>query len=307
MDYRIEKLSAETIRHLVPLYKAAFHQKVSYKFLLKKYDTRSVGPEFIGFIAYTSEGLAVAFYGVIPCFFQLNGKKVIAAQSADTMTHPQHRKKGLFQNLALKTYALAAEQRIQLVFGFPNQDSYPGFMKLKWQFLPDQLQVFTIKAANFSYSRLLYRTPGLFSIYNMLLNGLLSVEHPDASFFGEKISDGVIRDDTFCLYKKYNATHLITIDKVKAWIKVDGKLKIGAVQGLNENNAAGFIQRLTSIASRLGCRDVIFMTSKYSLLYEVLKKTLTPRDAFPIGFLPLQSEKVSMADASFEYCDADFF
>ncbi|HMG90124.1 MAG TPA: hypothetical protein VK589_08685, partial [Chryseolinea sp.] len=85
------------------------------------------------------------------------------------------------------------------------------------------------------------------------------------------------------------------------------KSKIGAVQGLNENNAAGFIQRLTSIASRLGCRDVIFMTSKYSLLYEVLKKTLTPRDAFPIGFLPLQSEKVSMADASFEYCDADFF
>ena len=107
--------------------------------------------------------------------------------------------------------------------------------------------------------------------------------------------------------KKYNTTRLITIDKVKAWIKIDGKLKVGAVQGLNENNASGFLRRLKGIASRLGCGEVIFMTGKYSSLYEILKKTLTPRDAFPIGFLPLQPEKVSLADASFEYCDADFF
>jgi len=307
VSYRIEKLSAENIRDLIPLYKEVFNEKVSQKFLLKKYDTRSVGPEFVGFIAYTPNGMAVAYYGVIPCFFQLNGKKVIAAQSADTMTHPHHRKKGLFQNLALKTYALAAEQDIKFVFGFPNQDSYPGFMKLNWQFLPDQLQVFTIKAANFNYSRLLYRTPGLFFLNNILLNGIFGVEHPDRTFFIEKISDGIIRDDTFCLYKKYNSTHIITIDKVKAWAKVDGKLKVGAVQGLNENNAARFLKRLTTIASRLGCGEVIFMTSKYSSLYEILKKTLTPMDAFPIGFLPLQSEKVSLTDASFEYCDADFF
>ncbi|HEY5917995.1 MAG TPA: GNAT family N-acetyltransferase [Chryseolinea sp.] len=307
MEYRIEKLSAENIRHLIPLYKEVFHEKVSHKFLLKKYDTRSVGPEYIGFIAYSHNDIAVAFYGVIPCFFQLNGKKVVAAQSADTMTHPDHRKKGLFQNLALKTYALAAEQGIKFVFGFPNQDSFPGFMKLNWQFLPDQLQVFTIKAASFNYSRLLYRIPGLFSLYNILLNGLLGVAHPDNSFFKENISDGIIHDDTFCLYKKYHATHIITINKVKAWIKVDGKLKVGAVQGLNENNAAGFLNRLATCASLLGCAEVIFMTTKHSLLYEILKKTLTPKDAFPVGFLPLHAEKASLADASFEYCDADFF
>jgi hypothetical protein len=307
VNYRIEKLSAKNIRHLVPLYKAVFNERVSGKFLLKKYDTRAVGPEYVGFIAYSPNDKAVAFYGVIPCFFRINGKKVIAAQSADTMTHPEHRKKGLFQDLALKTYVLGAEQGIKFVFGFPNQDSFPGFRKLKWQFLPDQFQVFTIKAANFNYSRLLYRTPGLFYLYNILLNGFLGVDHPDNSFFKEKISDGIIHDDTFCLYKKYNATHIMIINKVKAWIKVDGKLKVGAVQGLNENNAAGFLNRLTTTASRLGCGEVIFMTSKYSLLYEILKKTLTPKDALPVGYFPLQAEKVSLADAFFEYCDADFF
>ena len=307
MDYRIEKLSAENIRDLIPLYKLVFHETVSHEFLLKKYDTRAIGPDFIGFIAYTPNGMAAAYYGVIACFFQLNGKKVIAAQSADTMTHPDHRKKGLFQNLALKTYALARDQGIKFVFGFPNQDSFPGFMKLNWQFQPDMLQVFTINAANFSYSRFLYRIPGLYSLYNNILKGFFGIERPDSTFFIEKISDGMIHDDTFCLYKKYNTTHIITIDKVKAWVKIDGKLKVGAVQGLNENNAPRFIKRLTTIASRLGCGEVIFMTSKYSSLYEILKKTLIPKDAFPIGFLPLQSEKVSMTGASFEYCDADFF
>jgi hypothetical protein len=307
VDYRIEKLSAKNIHDLIPLFKTVFHEKVTPKFLLKKYDTRSVGPEFVGFIAYSPQEKAVAYYGVIPCFFQLNGKKVVAAQSADTMTHPDHRKKGLFQNLALKTYALAAELDIKFVFGFPNQDSYPGFMKLNWQFLPEQLQVFTIKAANISYARLLYRTPGLFPLFNILLNGIFDAEGPDKSFFNEKISDGMIYDDAFCLYKKYNATHMITIEKVKAWIKIDGKLKVGAVKGLSESNASEFLKRLTAIASWLGCGEVIFMTSKYSLLYEMLKKHLTPKDAFPIGFFPLQSENVSLAGASFEYCDADFF
>jgi hypothetical protein len=307
VEYRIEKLSAENIRDLIPLFKTVFHETVSLNFLLKKYDTRSVGPEFVGFIAYTPQGLAAAYYGVIPCFFQLNGTKVLAAQSADTMTHPHHRKKGLFQNLAIKTYALASEQYIKFVFGFPNQDSYPGFIKLNWQFLPVQLQVFTMKATNFRYSRLLYRIPVLFFLYTFLLNGIFGAEEPNKLFFTEKISDGLIHDDKFCLYKKYNTTHIITIDKVKAWIKNDGDLKVGAVQGLTEHNAFEFLKRLKALASWLGCGEVIFMTSKYSSLYDVLKKTLAPKDAFPIGFLPLQAEIVSIANASFEYCDADFF
>jgi hypothetical protein len=78
VDYHIENLSAENIRDLIPLYKAVFREAVSAKALLSKYDTRSIGPEFTGFIAYTSSGTTAAYYGVIPCFFQLNGEKVIA-------------------------------------------------------------------------------------------------------------------------------------------------------------------------------------------------------------------------------------
>jgi hypothetical protein len=223
------------------------------------------------------------------------------------MTHPHHRKKGLFQKLAQMTYTLAAQQGIKFVFGFPNQDSYPGFIKLNWQFLRDQLQVFTIKAARFKYARILYKTPGLFPLYSHFMNARFGVDAPGTSFFSEKNSDGVIHDDVFFQYKKYVNTHVVTIDKVKAWIKIDGNLKVGAVHGLTSGNASGFLQRLTTFASRLGCGDVIFITSKHSVLYEILNKTLTPKDAFPIGFLPLQAERISLENTSFEYCDADFF
>ncbi len=297
----------QNIHHLVPLYRAAFHLRVTIPFLLKKYDTRSLGVEFIGFIAFTSTGMAVGYYGVIPCFFQLKGNSIVAAQSADTMTHPEHRKKGLFQQLAKQTYDLAREQNIRFIFGFPNQNSLPGFIKLKWQFLPDQFQVFTIRAGGFAYARLLKKSALLSLFYNILLDRILGDEASGESFFEEKTEDGVRHDHKFLAYKTYNVTHFVNINKVKLWIKADGKLKVGAVQELSKNNAIDFFHHLTKLASWLGCSEVIFMTSKHSLLYQMLQDTLTPKNAFPIGFLPLQDELLSFENTMFEYCDVDIF
>ena len=297
----------QNIHHLVPLYRAAFHLRVTIPFLLKKYDTRSLGVEFIGFIAFTSTGMAVGYYGVIPCFFQLKGNSIVAAQSADTMTHPEHRKKGLFQQLAKQTYDLAREQNIQFIFGFPNHNSLPGFIKLKWQFLPDQFQMFTIRTGGFAYARLLKKSSILSLCYNILLNYFLGYEASGESFFEEKTSDGIRHDDRFLAYKTYNVTHFVNINKVKLWIKADGKLKVGAVQGLHKSNAADFLYYLKRLASRLGCSEVIFMTSKHSSLYEILLETLTPKDAFPIGFLSLQNSGHSFKNIEFEYCDVDIF
>jgi len=305
VEYRIEKLSAQNIHHLVPLYQAAFDQSVSLQFLLKKYNTRPFGVEFIGFIAFASNGIAAAYYGVIPCFFKLDGKTVLAAQSADTMTHPDHRKQGLFQRLAAKTYDLAREQNIQFIFGFPNQNSLPGFIKLNWQFLPDQLQVFTLRATGFAYARLLKKLPLLSAFYEIIVSQLLGEKQIDQSFFENKNEDGVSHDNTFIAYKTYNTTHVAAINTVKVWVKADGKLKVGAIHGLHKTSAEDFLRRLKKLATKLGCRDVIFMTSKNSSLYQILINAVTPKDAFSIGFLPLQAGSFSFENVLFEYCDVD--
>lgn len=63
----------------------------------------------------------------------LMGRRVIAGQSCDTMVRTDQRGKNLFSKLALANYEAASNKGVQAVFGFPNRNSYPGFMKyLDW-------------------------------------------------------------------------------------------------------------------------------------------------------------------------------
>ena len=64
--------------------------------------------------------------------------RVLAAQSIDTMTHPRSQGKGVFTKLANACYGIAKERGIQLLYGFPNPSSYPGFVrKLGWKHIGD--------------------------------------------------------------------------------------------------------------------------------------------------------------------------
>ncbi|MEP6711022.1 MAG: GNAT family N-acetyltransferase [Ferruginibacter sp.] len=85
-------------------------------------------------IFYAMDGNNVAaIYTALPVLFNLDGKIVPSLQSIDTMTDEFHRGKGLFIKLAAALYEDAATQKFGLVYGFPNENSAPGFFKkLKW-------------------------------------------------------------------------------------------------------------------------------------------------------------------------------
>lgn len=54
--------------------------------------------------------------------------------SMTTMVAPTHRMHGLFVKLASEVYSQATNDGVDLVFGFPNEQSAPGFeRKLQWQ------------------------------------------------------------------------------------------------------------------------------------------------------------------------------
>ena len=74
-----------------------------------------------------------AIYTALPVIFKINDVLLPALQSIDTMTDLDHRGKGLFPKLAAKLYSDAAENNFSLVYGFPNENSAPGFFKkLQW-------------------------------------------------------------------------------------------------------------------------------------------------------------------------------
>ena len=79
------------------------------------------------------EGKIVGQYAVIPIIMKVGAKIIVAAQSLDTMTHPDYRRQKMFEMLAQKAYQDAAANGVFIIYGFPNQFSHPGFInKLGW-------------------------------------------------------------------------------------------------------------------------------------------------------------------------------
>jgi GNAT superfamily N-acetyltransferase len=78
-------------------------------------------------------GHIVGQYAVLPTFMSLRTAKVMGAQSLDTMTHPSYRRQGMFVSLAKQCLARAGSEGVELFYGFPNEQSYPGFVReLGW-------------------------------------------------------------------------------------------------------------------------------------------------------------------------------
>ena len=136
-NYTFQRINIHNIADLIPIYKSAFKQDILIDFLLKKNVTECFGTSFIGYIAYDLNFTPAAFYGVYPCKACYKHSEILVAQSGDTMTDPEHQRKGLFMILAQKTYELAKKEGIKLVYGFPGEYSYPGFMKLDWKHFDD--------------------------------------------------------------------------------------------------------------------------------------------------------------------------
>ena len=82
----------------------------------------------VSFNAFWGEEM-VAHYALIPMKMSISGRVASGLLSMATVTHPQHRGKGLFKMLAKQSYGFAADQGYEFVVGVANANSYPGFIK----------------------------------------------------------------------------------------------------------------------------------------------------------------------------------
>ena len=96
----------------------------------------------IRFIAVTDENI-VGQYVLWPTYLQLGKEKTLGAQSMDTFVHNKYQGLGLFINLAEECMSAAAQRGIEALYGFPNKNSYPGFIRrLNWDHVGDVPQWF---------------------------------------------------------------------------------------------------------------------------------------------------------------------
>ena len=71
----------------------------------------------------------VGFYCVAPQTYLINGKKIIGSISLNTLVREDYRGMGIFTTLAKDCYKECLSKKIMFTLGFPNQNSYHGFIK----------------------------------------------------------------------------------------------------------------------------------------------------------------------------------
>lgn len=124
----------EEIRKESALLKLVFGKKhFTEKFLQWEYIDNPDG-KAVGFNAYSSTGKLAGHYVTQPMSGFLFGKEAKGLLSLNTATHPDHQGKGLFTELAQRTYDHAKELGYEFVIGVANQNSTHGFIsKLGFQ------------------------------------------------------------------------------------------------------------------------------------------------------------------------------
>jgi len=131
-EYTIKQLETSDFDLLLPLMKDAFGMTVDFDYFKWKFLDNPAG-HFIGFVAVHSSGEVGAYYGVMPERYSIRGQERIIYQSCDTMTHSQHRRRGLFQMLAVHCYEHLRAQGKLFVIGFGGKLSTPGLLKFGWR------------------------------------------------------------------------------------------------------------------------------------------------------------------------------
>ena len=75
----------------------------------------------------------IGYYSICPFEITIEGNIIKSALSVGTMTHPSFIRQGIFTTLAKETYDDAKKIGVKFICGFPNKNSYSGFLnKLNW-------------------------------------------------------------------------------------------------------------------------------------------------------------------------------
>lgn len=308
-EYKFTRISEKSYEGLIDLYKRCFGLRVTKQELVDKYDTKVFGEQFVGFMANHKEtNDNAAYYGVFPMQAYNKGKVLLVAQSGDTMTAPNHQKKGLFVALANKTYELANQLGIDFVFGFPNKNSYPGFQrKLNWKFF-DFMYDFILQTGGIPFLELTAKYPVLKKMYSLLVKSkvkkITNLSLIKSSAFQHEI--GVFRNEDFFEYKLNKGVIPISYMGFDLYLKLETHIYIGDVKRFDIIKMPEFVQALNALGKLLFAKKVVFSMSKNHWLFSEIGKVVEAEESLPIGFLPTPTE-INFAEMVFSRLDYDTF
>ncbi len=313
-NYYAVKLCQENIADLVYLFKHCFNEDLTQEELIARHSLCHGDVKFVGFIAYErlTNDIA-AYYGVFPTYLSYENKEHLTAQSGDTMTHPKHQKKGLFVKLASLTYQYCDENGIELIFGFPNENSYPGFTKNLGFSLPPAMGAFTLVENKFELTRITEKVSVLHKIHLAYINFVIDILSEKGSEFTSSNATSpeiaaVVHDSQFFKQKNPKPTRIRKVIGKNIWFQVlSNRMLIGDLEAGSESEIAQVIGKLRIIAFLSGFRFVAFKMTPNAYLFPVFKQLgLVFRDINPVILKNLHSS-IPFEAIAFTNSDIDVF
>jgi len=312
-DYEFVRMSDESLADFALLVRDAFGTEPTVAEMKALFDTTAWGKKYIAYIAYSRETREpAAFYGVFPCFVEYNGRQFLAAQSGSTMTHSEHRKRGLFYRTGLKTFELARAEGIHFVFGFPNPFSYPGLMKLGWthdgNFNSYHIVVPTIPLGALAH-KISFLTPLYRSLFNFVTSRWRVSSYPFANSSAGADTGVVSRSDFALNYKPENSERfMLRTGGCTIWInQQQGKIGIGDIELTDDRDFKKVLRSLKFICFLTGSfhlRTYVSPDSKLDLLFR--ENGYRPRRTVPICHKDLSAE-LPLKNFKYVYGDFDTF
>ena len=306
-EYHFERIGPGTYHHLVTLVRRCFGKRISLEQVRAKYDTSRFGAADIGYLAMTGDGVPAAYYGVFPIRVKFDQGVHLAAQSGDTMTDPAHQKRGLFIRLANITYALAKQNGVQFIFGFPNANSLPGFeRKLGWSFA-GELQEFKFLTGAFPLCEAAERWPALRPLHSAWVSfrkgdvrAITNEEH------GGALDASVIHDRIFFDYKQGLGAFWVERGGIRFLVHPNVHLYIGEILMDDPTLEADLARHIKALGRRFLCRQAICTVSTGHPMFNVLSGLTVARPGLKIGYLDLGSG-LPLDKMSYSRSDLDTF
>src|SRR5690606_2841691 len=156
-------------------------------------------------------------------------------------------------------------------FGFPNKNSFPGFInKLNWEHY-SYLHTYVIKSGALPFDKLFKKFNRFSYLYENYakrkLKNWIVADLPENSLKANALGLGfVVHDVTFYSYKEYSTSFVLNVDGVKCNVKIDGRLWIGDLSICTESKFSETVSKLIEIARSISCSSIHFCAFKGSFL-----------------------------------------
>jgi hypothetical protein len=307
--YTFARVTAENLPDLVRIFKESRDIDIPIDELLKKYQTGFCGKEMFGYFAYAENGDPAAFYGIFPSFVKMQGIKTLAAQTGDVITHKDHQRKGLFIQVAEKTAELAKDSGIELLWGVPNNNSSPGFLKhLHWK-ETNKMRVFSIAVKGIPF----YRIMNKLKLNRYYSQWILSIEKKyyfNREFFIGPImrgsDDSLWKDADFNQYKNYSSSFFINFKGLSIWAKAEGVLFIGDMENPLNLLPSQVLEIMKKLCRLVGLNSIQFEMSPNSYWHTQLEQVHQSVSGGPICFFPMSISSETF-DIQLTGSDIDIF